>query len=252
MPAATELSRVTATRYVTPFREGGSMPGLMEADDEGLYVVKFRGAGQGPAALTSELIAAALAAELGMHTPRLGLITVDPALGVAEPDPEIQELLTRSAGENLASDFLPGATTYSPAASWQPRPELAADVVFFDALLTNVDRTAQNPNLLVWHNDLWLIDHGAAIYLQHGGLDPALHAARPFDQIADHVLLPIAGSVVEAAERATARIDRSSIERAVGTVPESWLQNERDAYVEYLSLRLARAAEIAQEAEHAR
>lgn len=252
MPAATEISRVIATRYVTPFREGGSMPGLMEADDDGLYVVKFRGAGQGPAALTSELIAASLATKLGMRTPRLGLIEVDPVLGVAEPDPEIQELLTMSAGENLASDFLPGATTYSPAAGWQPSPELAADVVFFDGLMTNVDRTAQNPNLLVWHDDLWLIDHGAAIYLQHGGLDPAVHAARPFEQIADHVLLPIAGSIAEAAERATGEIDGASIEAAVATVPEDWLQNERAAYTEYLALRLQRAAEIAQEAEHAR
>lgn len=228
------------------------MPGLMEADDDGLYVVKFRGAGQGPAALTSELIAASLATELGMRTPRLALIEVDPSLGVAEPDPEIQELLTMSAGENLASDFLPGATTYSPAAGWQPSAELAADVVFFDALLTNVDRTAQNPNLLVWHDDLWLIDHGAAIYLQHGGLDPAIHAARPFEQIRDHVLLPIAGSITDAAERAIAEIDRVSIESAVATVPEAWLQNERAAYTDYLSRRLDRAVEIAQEAEHAR
>lgn len=252
MPIAADIGRVIATRYVTPFREGGSMPGLMEADDDGLYVVKFRGAGQGPAALTSELIAASLAEDLGLRTPRLGLIEVDPVLGVAEPDPEIQELLTMSAGENLASDFLPGATTYSPAAGWQPDAALSADVVFFDAFLTNVDRTAQNPNLLVWHDDLWLIDHGAAIYLQHGGLDPEPHAARPFEQIADHVLLPIAGSIVDAAARATSRIDRAAIERAVDRVPEDWLQNDRDAYVDYLSRRLDRADEIAKESEDAR
>lgn len=252
MPIAANTARVTATRYVTPFREGGSMPGLMEADDDGLYVVKFRGAGQGPAALTSELIAASLAEDLGLRTPRLGLIDVDPALGVAEPDPEIQELLTMSAGLNLASDFLPGATTYSPAAGWQPKAELAADVVFFDAFLTNVDRTAQNPNLLVWHDDLWLIDHGAAIYLQHGGLDPEVHAARPFDQIADHVLLPIAASIADAAARATSRIDRGAIERAVDRVPEDWLPNSRDAYVEYLGNRLARSTEIAEEVERER
>lgn len=252
MPSTAEIARVTATRYVTPFREGGSMPGLMEADDDGLYVVKFRGAGQGPAALTSELIASSLAQDLGLRTPRLGLIDVDPALGVAEPDPEIQELLTMSAGLNLASDFLPGATTYSPAAGWQPNAELAADVVFFDAVLTNVDRTAQNPNLLVWHEDLWLIDHGAAIYLQHGGLEAEAHADRPFKQIADHVLLPIAGNIADAAARMIARIDRAAIERAVDTVPADWLQNPRDTYVEYLNRRIERAVAIAEEVERER
>lgn len=248
---ATELGHAVATRYVTPFREGGSMPGLMEADDDGLYVVKFRGAGQGAATLASELIAASLATEIGLNTPRLTLIDVDPALGVAEPDAEIKELLTTSAGVNLGSDFLPGATTYSPAAGLQPGPELAADVVMFDALLTNVDRTAQNPNLLVWHGDLWLIDHGAAIYLQHAGLS-AETAEREFPQIAEHVLLPTAGPIADAAGRFSSAVDDSAIERAVGRVPAEWLRGDPETYVEYLTGRFARADVIAEEAERAR
>jgi len=159
------LRRVAATRYVTPFREGGSLPGLVEADDDGLYVLKFRGAGQGRKALVAEVVAGELARALGFAVPELVAATVDPALGRAEPDPEIQDLLTASEGTNLGVDFLPAALPFSPAAEPQVDGDLAADVVWFDALVTNVDRTAQNPNLLWWHGRLWLIDHGAALYL---------------------------------------------------------------------------------------
>src|SRR5215510_9496577 len=166
---------VTATRYVTPLREGGSLPALVEADDDGLYVLKFRGAGQGPKALVAEVVAGELARSLGLPVPELVLVELDPAIGRAEPDPEIQDLLLASAGTNLGVDFLPGALPFSPAAGPAPDPGFAADVVWLDALVTNVDRTAQNPNLLWWHRRLWLIDHGAALYLQHreGGLAAA-------------------------------------------------------------------------------
>ncbi len=252
MPVQAGLRRVGATRYVTPLREGGSLPGLVEADDDGLYVLKFRGAGQGPRVLAAEVIAGELARALDLPVPELVVADVDAALGRAEPDPEIQELIEGSAGTNLGVDFLPGALPYTPAAGWQPDPALAADVVWLDALTTNVDRTAQNPNLLRWHGRLWLIDHGAALYRQHAGLDPA-DAARPFPQIAEHVLLPVAGSVVEADARLAPRVDRALLERLVGLVPPGWFDGaDPGAYVDYLGARLARSREIAQEAEDAR
>ena len=182
-------------------QEGGSLPGLVEADDDGLYVVKFRGAGQGLRALIAEVIVGELARRLGLLVPDLVTIEIDPVLGAAEPDPEIQELITASAGANLGVDFLPGALPYSAAGPYTPDDRLAADVVWLDALTTNVDRTPRNPNLLLWHDRLWLIDHGAALYLQHGGLDPAQHADKPFPLISEHVLLPRAGSILEAHER---------------------------------------------------
>jgi hypothetical protein len=163
MSLAVQLRKVTALRYVTALREGGSLPGLVEADDDGLYVTKFRGAGQGPRALIAEVIVGELARRLGLLVPELVTIEIDPVLGAAEPDPEIQELITASAGTNLGVDFLPSALPYTPAGPWQPDPELAADVVWLDALTTNVDRTPRNPNMLIWHDRLWLIDHGAAL-----------------------------------------------------------------------------------------
>jgi hypothetical protein len=250
---ATGLRSVSATRYVTPLREGGSLPGLFEAQDSGLYVVKFRGAGQGPRALVAEVIAGELARALGLPVPEQVIVEIDPALGLAEPDPEIQELIVASAGANLGMDFLPGAATYSPAAGWMPDPALAAEVVWLDSLLTNVDRTPQNPNLLLWHEELWLIDHGAALYLQHGGLRPAEHAGQPFPQIAEHVLLPSAGSITEADQRLAPRIDRALLEAIVSLVPEDWLAGASDAtYVEYLTRRLQPPRDFVQEAEDAR
>jgi hypothetical protein len=248
----TGLRGVAATRYVLPLREGGSLPGLFEADDDGLYVVKFRGAGQGTRALVAEVVVGELARALGLPIPEQVLVDVAPALAAAEPDPEIQDLIAASAGINLGVDFLPGALPYSPAAGWQPDPELAADVVWLDALTTNVDRTAQNPNLLVWHGRLWLIDHGAALYRHHAGLDPA-DAERPFGQIADHVLLPRAGSIVAADERLAPRVDEALLAGLVALVPPDWLAGTPpEAYVEYLSRRVAASRAIAEEAEHAR
>src|SRR3954447_14084996 len=199
------LRTVTATRYVTPLREGGSLPGLVEADDDGFYVLKFRGAGQGPKALAAEVVAGGGARGLGLPVPELVLIELDPALGAAEPDPEIQELIAASAGINLGVDFLPGALPYTPTEP--PGAELAADIVWLDALVTNVDRTPKNPNLLWWHDRLWLIDHGAALYFHHAtGHDPT-HARTRFPAIAEHVLLPYASSLREADERLAPRVD---------------------------------------------
>jgi hypothetical protein len=252
MPITVELPEIHATRYVTPLREGGSLPGLVEADDDGLYVVKFRGAGQGARALAAEVIVGELARALGLPVPDLVRLELDPRLGAAEPDPEIQELITASAGENLGVDFLPGALTYSPAGPWQPDPELAAEVVWLDALTTNVDRSARNPNLLLWHQRLWLIDHGAALYLQHRGLDPAADAARPFARIAEHVLLPQAGSILAADERLRVRNPEAAVAAATALVPEAWLEGTpAETYVEYLGARLAGGG-FAAEAERAR
>ena len=253
MQATTALPEVAATRYVAALREGGSMPGLVEADDDGLYVLKFRGAGQGPLALVAEVIASELARALGFLVPQLVRIELDPVLGRAEPDPEIQELILASGGLNVGIDFLPGSLAYTPSGPVQPDAELAADVVWLDALLTNVDRSAANPNLLVWHQQVWLIDHGAALYLQHGGLRPAEQATRAFPQIAEHVLLPRAGSILEADERLSPRVDRALVEHVVGLVPGDWLVGDpAETYVEYLERRLEAPRAFAQEAEHVR
>jgi len=246
------LRGVVATRYVAPLREGGSLPGLLEADDDGLYVTKFRGAGQGPLALVAEVIVGELARRVGLLVPELVTVEVDAALAAAEPDPEIQELIAASAGSNLGVDFLPGALSYWSAGPWQPDSRLAADIVWLDALVTNVDRSARNPNLLLWHGRLWLIDHGAALYLHHKGLIPTEHAPRPFTEIVDHVLLRHAGSILEAHERLAPLVDRALLEAVVALVPTDWLGDVTvEDYVEYLALRLETAT-FAQEAERAR
>ena len=239
MSVATALRRVAATRYATALREGGSLPGLVEADDDGLYVVKFTGAGQGPAALVSEVVVGELARALGLLVPELVVVEVDPALVRAEPDPEIRELVQASAGPNLGVDFLPGALPFSAASAARPDPELAADVVWLDALTANVDRTPRNPNLLLWHDRMWLIDHGAALFLHTGGIDPA-----------EHVLLPSAGSIAEADERLAPRVDQALLEDVVRLVPEAWASASSPA--DYLALRLQAPRGFVDEAERAR
>lgn len=236
---------VVATRYVAPLREGGSLPALVEADDDGLYVLKFRGAGQGSRVLAAELIAARLAVVLGLPVPEVVLAEVDPAMGAAEPDPEIQDLLKASAGLNLAMDFLPGALAYlgEPVDA-----DLAAATVWFDALLTNVDRTFRNPNLLWWHGRLQLIDHGAALHRQFAWEDPAAEGRRPFPAIAQHVLLAHAGSITDAHER-LAPAAAAALDEVVAAVPGEWIVDPPDAYVEHLATRLASG--FAGEAEEA-
>jgi hypothetical protein len=255
------LRTVTATRYVTPLREGGSVPALVEADDDGLYVVKLLGAGHGRKALVAELIAGELARHLGLPVPDQVLVELDGALAKAEPDGEIQDLLERSAGTNIGLDFLPGALAFAPAIGPAPEPELAAAVVWLDAFTTNVDRTPRNPNLIVWHRRLHLIDHGSALYIHHSWKDPDEHARRPFVQIREHVLLPFAGSIVEADARLARQVDRALLERLTDAIPDDWLRSEdglpdpaahRRAYVDYLAARLRARDAFVEEAERAR
>src|SRR3954469_10276569 len=209
------LRTVTATRYVTPLREGGSVPALVEADDDGLYVVKLLGAGHGRRGLVAELLAGQIARHLDLPIPDLVLVELDGALAKAEPDGEIQDLLERSAGTNFGLDFLPGALAFAPTAPPRPDPELAAAVVWFDALTTNVDRTARNPNLIVWHRRVYLIDHGSALYVHHTWKDPVAHARGPFPQVRDHVLLPFAASIAAADERLAPMVDRATLDSIV-------------------------------------
>jgi hypothetical protein len=242
------LRTVIATRYVTPLREGGSLPALVEADDDGLYVVKFRGAGQGPKALAAEIVAGEVGRALGLLVPEIVLVEVDPALGAAEPDPEIQELLAASAGLNVGLDFLPGAMPYSPALA--PSAEVSADVVWFDALVLNVDRTPRNPNLLRWHGRTWLIDHGAALYVHHGGGDVLARAGAPFAAIRDHVLLPGAGSLLAADARLAGRLGGERLPAIAALVPDGWAGGA--PYAEHLAARLAAPREWVAAAEAAR
>jgi len=219
---------VSATRYVTPLREGGSLPGLVEADDDGLYVVKFRGAGQGPGALVAEVVAGEIARSLGLPVPELVVVELDPQIGVAEPDPEIQDLLIASAGVNLGVDFLPGALGFTADAAAVTDAAFSANVVWFDALVMNLDRTPRNPNLLTWHGRTWLIDHGAALYPQHSDAGLAASAHDPFRLIAEHVLLPFAGPIADADARlADAAAD--SVAAAIEAVPREWLGGGGDA-----------------------
>lgn len=258
------MRRVTATRYVTPLREGGSLPGLLEADDDGLYVVKFRGAGQGPRALVAEWLAGELGRAIGLAVPDLVAVDVDSGLGDAEPDEEVHDLLAASDGLNLGMDFLPAALTFNPAATTAREtidPDFAADVVWLDAFVMNPDRTANNPNLLLWHGRPWLIDHGAALYIHHTWRDPDTHASGSFERIRDHVLLPYAGSIAEADARLAGRIDGALVTALVAAIPDAWLpadpvagdaDGQRAAYVRYLTRRLEARRSFVEEADRGR
>jgi hypothetical protein len=259
------LRTVRATRYVTPLREGGSLPGIVEANDDGLYVLKFRGAGQGPLALVAELLAGEIGRHLGLPVPEIVFIELDRALGAAEPDPDVRELIDRSGGTNLGLDFLPGSLPFRPGVGPAPDGNLAAAVVWFDALVTNPDRTARNPNILVWHGRQWLIDHGAALYIHHTWRDADRHARQPFERSRDHILLPDADSITEADERLAPQLTTEVLESIVELVPEAWLADDalsrrairtpaeqRRAYVRYLTTRLEAPRAFAAEAEHAR
>ena len=247
------VRQVVATRYVTPLREGGSLPGLMEADDFGTYVVKFRGAGQGPKALIAEIISGELARTLDLPVPELVRIDVDPELGRVEPDQEVQDLLRASAGENLGVDFLPSALGFDPLV-WTPDPLLAASVVWFDALVENVDRSWRNPNLLMWHGRLWLIDHGATLYFAHSWRTASSKTARGYD-VTGHVLAPFVGSspaalaagLADADARLAPRVTAEALAAVTEPVPDAWLLDDpgfasadeaRAAYRDHLLARL--------------
>jgi hypothetical protein len=247
------LRTVRATKYVTPFREGGSLPGLVEADDDGLYVVKFHGAAQGPRALVAEVIAGELGRALGLPVPELVLVQIDPALGGLDGDPWVAELLERSPGVNAGIDFLPGSLTFNPRADGRPDPDFAANVVWFDALVTNTDRSPRNPNILAWHRHLYLIDHGASLYVHHTWRDPSEHARRPLDTIGDHVLLPYTGSLEQAHARLAPVVTEAILGAITKVVPDAWLlphpvagdaSAQRAAYVAYLLERVATPAAL--------
>ena len=241
------LRTVAINRYVTPLREGGSLPGLVEADDDGLYVLKFRAAGHGVLALTAELLAGEIGRALGLPVPELVLATLDRELARTEPDPEIHALIHDSAGLNIALDYLPGAVNFDPLAHQLP-PDLASRIVWFDAFVSNVDRTPRNTNMLMWHRAPWLIDHGSTLYFHHSaGWDMEPGRARdPFKKIGDHVLLPIASRIREEDDGLAARLGPEVIADIVALVPDDWLAAEgadpgasREAYRRYLTARLA-------------
>lgn len=242
------LRTVRATRYVTAFREGGSLPGLVEADDDGLYVVKFRGAGQGPRVLVAEWLAGEIGRALGLLVPDLVAVELDAAIGDSEPDQEIRDLLVASVGRNIGLDFLPGSMTFNPVVDTTPDPDWAAAVIWLDGLVTNPDRSPKNPNLLVWHGRPWLIDHGAALYIHHTWRDPDAHARRlHVERLADHVLLPFASSIAAADARLAPLVTDELLGALVAAVPDDWLAPDpvigdsaaqRRAYVAYLQRRL--------------
>ncbi len=220
-----QLRTVTATRYVTPLREGGSLPAVIEADDDGMYVLKFRGAGQGAKALIAELIGGELARAAGLAVPEIVFVELDAQLARTEPDAEIQDLIRASAGLNLALDYLPGAVGFDPLAQ-QPDAELASSIVWFDAYVSNLDRTARNTNMLMWHRRLWLIDHGAALYFHHDWNDHLARSTSPFPLIKDHVLLRFASALADVDARMVARLTPEGIAGIVELIPDEWLAPE--------------------------
>jgi hypothetical protein len=235
------LERVTVTSYLTPLREGGSLPGVVEADNLGTYVLKFRGAGQGPLALVAEVICGELARALGLRTPELALAELDPRIAASEPDEEIQDLLRASAGLNLAVDFLPGSAGFDPL-GWTADADFASELLWFDALTQNVDRTWRNPNLLVWHGDIWLIDHGAALYFQHDW--PRARPDKPFDA-RQHVVRAQATRLRQAHEKLAPQVTAALLETVTANVPEEWFGGRgADAYVDQLLQRAPVVPEV--------
>ncbi len=255
-----DIRTVQVMRYLTPLREGGSLPAIAEADDGFLYVIKFRGAGQGTKALIADLIGAEIARAAGLKMPELVFAQLDEAFGRTEPDEEIQDLLRASEGLNLGVHFLSGAITYDPAVS-KIDAVLASKIVWLDAFLTNVDRTARNTNMLTWQKELWLIDHGAALFFHHSWDTWEEQSVKPFVQIKDHVLLPQASELEKATEFMHQVITPDKIGAVVALIPDCWLINEgdtptpdekREVYRKFLINRLNQSAIFVNEARHAR
>ena len=255
-----ELRTVNLTRYITPLREGGSLPALAEADDEFKYVVKFRGAGHGTKALISELIGGEVAHILGFRVPELVFLNLDEAFGRTEGDEEIQDLLQGSRGLNLGLHFLSGALTFDPVAT-KVDPELASRIVWLDAYLTNIDRTFRNTNMLMWHKELWLIDHGSSLYFHYSWTNWQKHALSPFVEVKNHVLLPRASQLAEVDAGLKARLTPEKIREIVALIPEDWLnwndlditnQEIRETYVRFLTERVVHSEIFIKEAQHAR
>src|SRR6185437_1437998 len=255
------LRTVQATRYVVPLREGGSLPAIVEGDDLGLYVVKFRGAGQGILALIAELVAGEIGRALGLSVPEIVFAEIDPALGRNEPDYEIRQLLKASPGRNLALDYLPGSIMFDPAAHDTAPAGEASMLVWFDAFTQNVDRTPRNANLLVWHRKLYPIDHGAALFFHHDWATMDAKIASPFSQVKDHVLLPWATAIPQAGIQARAVLSPEVLTNILDAVPDAWLESipgadsaasSRDKYIDFFRRRLESANIFEQEAMDAR
>lgn len=254
------LRTVNVTRYVTPLREGGSMPAIAEADDDFLYVLKFKGAGQGPRALIAELIGGEIARILGFKVPELVFANLDEAFGRTEPDEEIQDLLKASVGLNLALHYLSGAITFDPTVT-KVDAKLSSQIVWLDSLLTNMDRTCRNTNMLLWHKELWLIDHGASLYFHHSWQNWEEQAKKPFVLIKDHVLLPWAEKLEEVDTEFKSILKPEHFKEIVSLIPDEWLEGEnvfetkdqhRQAYAKFLEIRLAHSDIFLKEAQHAR
>ena len=254
------LRTVEATRYLTPLREGGSLPAIVEADDDGLYVLKFRGAGQGPKALIAELVAGEIARTLGLPVPEIVFMQLDAELARTEPDAEIQDLIRASGGLNLGLDYLPGALAYDPL-TMPVAPTLASQLVWFDAFVGNVDRTPRNTNMLWWHGRPWLIDHGAALVFQHQWDGYLERSRRPFAPIRDHVLLGRATELAAADAALPALLTPQRLEAIVALIPDAWLDldpafadraAQRAAYLQYFTARLQAPRAFAEQAEQAR
>jgi dihydrofolate reductase len=250
------LETLHATRYVTPLREGGSLPALVEANDDGLYVLKFRGAGQGRKALIAELIAGEIGRALGLPVPRLAFMQLNPALGRNEPDYEIRTLLESSAGLNFAMDFLPGSITFDPMANVIDAG-LASEIVWFDAFIMNVDRTARNTNMLIWHKKLYLIDHGASLFFHHQWESAVNKYESPFVAIKDHVLLRFASEAMNAGQKFKQILDQDLLRSIIALIPDEWLEGDpffknvidhREAYLNFLMKRLESSNTFEQEA----
>ncbi|GAA4135688.1 hypothetical protein GCM10022216_09810 [Sphingobacterium kyonggiense] len=255
-----EIREVNITRYIQPFREGGSLPGLVDADDGFSYVIKFRGAGQGKKALVAEFIGGELARFLGLRVPEMVYACLDEGFGRTEPDEEIQDLLKFSVGRNLGVSFLNGAITFDANAD-QISEEEASKIVWLDALLMNVDRTAKNTNMLIWHKELWLIDHGAALYFHHSWDNWEEQIMKPFVQIKDHVLLSKATQIEQIDSTYKALFTAENIKPILDVIPDEWLIDEvrelsaedvRKVYVEFLTQRAANSAVFVNQIQHVR
>ena len=252
------MRTVRATRYVTPLRQGGSLPAVIETDDDGTYVVKFRGAAQGARASVAEIIGGELGRALGLPVPPQVLVELDPLLARSEPDAEIQQLLKASVGLNVAIDYLPGSLNWEPALAPPPDAALAARIVWFDAFISNVDRTVRNPNLLRWHKQVWLIDHGASLYFHHDWPTQAARSQAPFAPVRQHVLVPLASDITVADAALAPLVTRALLTSILAEVPDAWLDGEptpeatRAAYVEHLWARVSGPRAFVQEAERAR
>lgn len=260
MENAPHLRTVNVTRYLTPLREGGSLPALAEADDEFKYVLKFKGAGHGTKALVAELLGGEIARILGLPVPELVFANLDEAFGRTEADEEIQDLLQGSQGLNLALHYLSGAINFDPVVT-AVDAKLASQIVWLDAYITNVDRTFRNTNMLIWHKELWLIDHGASLYFHHSFQDPIGHAKSPFALIKDHVLLPQASLLEETDSEYKALLSEEKIRAIVNLIPDEWLHWEelekspdeiRGVYISFLTTRLENSSIFVKQATDAR